>query len=78
MRLREAVGAQPFRPFTVSLADGRRLRVRSPEYVWIPPKAQRTFHVASVSGDEECVIDLLLVTSLAFGNGRTQKRNRSA
>jgi hypothetical protein len=67
-QLRKAAYATPFRPFTVCLADGRQVRVRSPEYIWIPPEAQRTFHVAS-SGEDYRVIDLLLVTSIDFVNG---------
>ncbi len=67
-QLRKAAKAEPFKAFTVSLADGRRFRVPHPEFLWIPPQASRTFFVA-VEGDGESVIDLLLVTSIDFGNG---------
>ena len=75
-QLREAVHARPFRPFTISLADGRRFRVRSPEYILLPPKAQRTFIVAE-SGEDYRIIDLLLVTSIDF-DGRTRSRSKKA
>ena len=56
-QLRSAAKAEPFKPFTVSLADGRRFFVPHPEFVWIPPEASRTFHVAG-KGEDESVIDL--------------------
>jgi hypothetical protein len=74
-RLREAAKAQPFRPFTISLADGRRLTVPHPEFVWVPPNASRTFYVAG-TGERESIVDLLLVTSIDFGNGKDVQRNR--
>ncbi len=67
-QLRQAVSGPAFRPFSVSLADGRRFFVPHPEFVWIPPEASRTFHVAG-KGDFYSVVDLLLVTSIDFGNG---------
>jgi len=77
-QLRNAVRQQPFRPFTVSLADGRRLRVKSPEYLWIPPKAQRTFHIAGDAPEDEYIVDLLLVTSIDFAkqNGKPRPRRK--
>lgn len=75
-RLREVVHARPFKPFTVWLADGRSVRVRSPENIYITPQAQRTFIVAE-SGEEYRIIDLLTVTSIDFirPNGRKTRRN---
>ena len=75
-QLRKAVNARPFRPFTISLADGRAFRVRSPEYIFLPPKAQRTFIVAE-SAEDYNIIDLLLVTSIDF-NGRRRSRSKKA
>lgn len=75
-KLREAVRSQPFRPFTVCLADGQRFLVRSPEYIWVPPETQRTFYV-NESGERDRVIDLLLVTALDFVNGAPKRRRRS-
>lgn len=72
-RLREVTRAQPFRPFDLSLTDGRSIRVRSPENIFIPPQAQRTFIVAE-SGEEYRIIDLLHVSSIDFVNGRRRMR----
>ncbi len=67
-QLRMVVKAEPFKPFTVSLADGRRFLVPHPKFVWVPPKASRTFNIAG-EGEDQSIIDLLLVTSIDFGNG---------
>ena len=72
-QIRKATRAQPFRPFTVCLADGRQMRVRHPECIMIPPEASRTFIVAQ-EGEDYTIIDLLLVTSLDFKNGKTARR----
>ena len=72
-RLRDVVHAKPFRAFTVWLADGRGLRVRSVENIMIPPQAQRTFVVAE-SGEEYRIIDLLTVTSIDFITPRPRPR----
>ena len=74
-QLRKAAKAEPFKPFTVSLADGRRFFVPHPEFVWVPPQASRTFNVAG-EGDDQSIIDLLLVTSIDFGNGAVGRRKR--
>lgn len=74
-RLRKAARAEPFRPFVVSLADGRRFRVRHPECILITPKASPTFVVAE-KGEDYSIIDLLLVTSLDYTNGQTTSHRR--
>jgi len=74
-KLREVARAEPFRAFTISLADGRRFRVRHPEFIWIPPEASRTFYIAG-DGDSESIVDLLLVTSIDFGNGSNGRKRR--
>lgn len=73
-QLREARQAQPFRPFTVCLADGRKIPVPHPEFLLALPGASRTFVVATTSETYK-IIDLLLVTSLDFdGDGETRHR----
>ena len=72
-QLRKIHESRPFRPFAVHLADRRKIRVPRPEFLWIPPRNQRTFVVSDVRGLVE-VIDLLLVTSLKETNGRVPRR----
>ena len=73
-RVRQVARATPFKPFTLSLTDGRRFRVRSPEFIMITPEASRTVVVAE-SGEDYSIVDLLLVTSLDFGKTRSARRN---
>ncbi len=75
-QLRRAIKVDKFAPFTISLADGRRFFVPHPEFVWIPPEASRTFHVAG-KGEDYSVVDLLLVTTIGFGNGAAPPRRRN-
>lgn len=74
-QLRRAIRAQPFRPFMISLADGRRFRVRHPDFVLIGPEAGRTFVVVE-KGEDYSVLDVFLVTSIDFSNGRPVARPR--
>ena len=62
--------AQPFRPFTVHLADGREVAVEHPEFLARTP-AGRTIIVTQADESFE-VIDLLLVTSLSVRNGQAR------
>jgi hypothetical protein len=74
-RLRQVVHAEPFRPFTICLTDGRQFRVRHPECMLIPPEAARTFVVAE-SGEDYRIIDLLLVSSIDFVDGKARRPGR--
>lgn len=74
-QIRKAIKAQPFRPFTVSLGDGRQFHVPHPEFVWVPPEATRTLGIAG-DGEDYSIIDLLLITSLDFGNGARPHKPR--
>jgi hypothetical protein len=75
-QLRQAHQAQPFHPFRIYLADGRELDAPHPEFMYIPPRNQRTFTFTHSNGLMEW-IDLLLVTSIEQLNG-TGRRRRSA
>ena len=67
--------AQPFKPFTLHLADGTRHRVPHPEMIWRAPGG-RTI-VVSLGGEKMAIIDLLLVTKITHGNG-VRRRKREA
>ena len=62
--LRKACKAQPFRPFTMFIADGRQVFAHNPEYVIVPPVGRTTF-VYQKDGTLD-IIDLLLVTDHQF------------
>ncbi len=74
-QLRKAQRAEPFRPFTISLADGRAFTVAHPEFIMIPPTATRTFVVAQPSEDYS-IVDLQLVTTLDFKGVKSRNGRR--
>jgi hypothetical protein len=60
--LHEVIHAEPFRPFTLCLADGSKVHVPHPEWIAHPAKAR----TAVVMGEDESVriIDVALVLEL--------------
>ncbi|RJP32083.1 MAG: hypothetical protein C4547_14555 [Phycisphaerales bacterium] len=74
-QLREVLGARPFRPFTMQLADGSKVHVPHSEFMLPHPKGGRTVAVA-MSGDAFKIVDLLLVTAIEVGNGRPARRGK--
>ena len=76
-RFREVVNKRPFQPFTIHTADGEKVLVKSPEFVWLPPNSRTLYVVRGKGVDDDRVehIDLLLVTKLSTGaNGRGGRR----
>lgn len=71
--LRNTLRAQPFRPFTLDMGDGRSWRVEHPDFVWIPPEGSRTV-IVSAGGDDFEIVDMLLVTSFEVSNGPRRRR----
>jgi hypothetical protein len=66
--------AQPFKPFTIHLADGTEHQVAHPEMIWRNPSGRTV--VVSLGGEKMAIIDLLLVTKITHGNGARQRRRR--
>jgi hypothetical protein len=66
--------AQPFKPFTLYLADGTKHTVNHPELIWRNPSG-RTI-VISLGGDKLAIIDLLLVTRITHGNGARRRKRQ--
>lgn len=74
-KIREMYKAQPFRPFTIHLADGRQIPVLSQEFIMTVPEG-RTIVVAQPDGTLN-ILDLLLVTDLEIkpaDNGARKRR----
>lgn len=61
--IRNAQRAQPFQPFILNLADGRRFVIPHPEFILISHN-NRTVIVDDLDGNIE-MIDAMLVTSLS-------------
>jgi len=69
-KIKEAIRAQPFRPFFVNLTDGRSFAVQHPDFIAVTGTG-RTIVIADAHSDGTELIDLLLVTSLTFaGDGQ--------
>lgn len=63
-KLRELMDADPFRPFTVNLADGRRFEVRSPDMIWMPAEGRGGLHFFVPESDRIVSVNLMLVTAV--------------
>lgn len=66
--------AQPFRPFTLHLADGSSVPVRHPEFMY-RTQGGRTI-IVNPRGEETIIIDLLLVTKITIKKGKSGKNGR--
>ncbi len=77
-RLQDLYRAKPFRPFTLHLADGRNVMVKSPESMAFSPTG-RTISVHEPD-DSLRMIDLLLVTEaiVSSKNGASGRKRRSS
>lgn len=71
--LREAVKRQPFKPFTIRLADGRAMRVPHPEFLAIGPNVV----ILVTENDSWLEIDPFLVVSLDYGASRGHKSGKT-
>lgn len=73
-QLRELHQARPFVPFTLHLADGRKIRVKSPEFLAQSPGG-RVIYVAT-SDNALDRVDLLLVVSIETDEGKRRNGRR--
>ena len=76
-QLRKSYSKEPFEPFDIYLADGRVISVPHREFIYVPPKTDRTFAVADNHGVIE-TFDLLMVVSLKPMNGKSGGGRRKA
>lgn len=73
-QLRNFYEAQPFQPFTMHLADGREILVRSREFMASAPSGRTV--IVCQPDDSWSVVDLLLVTDLEARPVRNGARRR--
>lgn len=59
---------QPFRPFTIRMADGRSFPVTHPDFVAQSPSGRTV--IVFQQDESYSVLDLLLMTELQIGNGQ--------
>ena len=64
-KLRAAVQAVPFRPFTLHMADGRSFEIRHPDFLLIGPDGRTAFAFSGSEG-EFSILDVMLMTEIRF------------
>lgn len=67
----------PFKAFTLHIADGRHLRVTNPHLVAFVGGG-RTVFVANANNDGYNFVDLLMITGVEVTNGHAPKRRRKS
>jgi hypothetical protein len=69
-QFRETLHQQPFRPFTIRMADGRAFTVAHPDFIAQSPSGRTV--IVFQSGEGYSVLDLLLMSELEVhaANGR--------
>ena len=70
--IRQHLAMQPFRPLDLNLADGRKLSVLHPEFIYVPPKNERTVFVTHEDGEVE-IVDALMIVSLLPRSSRARR-----
>lgn len=60
--IRSALKAQPFRPFTIHVAEQRAFPVPHPEYAFVEPKGR--FVIVAYDDGGFDVLDMLLITGI--------------
>jgi hypothetical protein len=76
-QLRSTQLAQPFEPFTLHLADGRKYRINHPDFISSHPQGRTIIvYKPSLNGDLE-ILDLLLVVGIEVHKSRPRTRRRA-
>jgi hypothetical protein len=63
--LRKCIVASPFIPFTLNIADGRRVPVIGRDFILVPPEKGRTVLVYQRNGEFD-MLDAMLITGVSF------------
>jgi hypothetical protein len=63
--LKKCIVASPFRPFTLNIADGRRIPVIGRDFILIAPTKGRTVLVFQRNDDFD-ILDTMLITGASF------------
>lgn len=69
-QIKSTLRAQPFRPFTMRLVDGRRYFVPHPEFLYIPPALRQTVLFSDEEQQAVTILDALMIASIEFGDVR--------
>ena len=63
--LRKCVVASPFVPFTLNIADGRRIPVIGRDFILVPPERGRIVLVYQRNGEFD-ILDAMLIAGVSF------------
>lgn len=74
-QLRKVHNANPFRPFTLHLADGRSFLIPHRDFLSHSPVG-RTVIVYGEGNDDFNILDVLLVTEVEVHNGSSKPRRK--
>jgi hypothetical protein len=66
-QLTVTMNAQPFRPFTIHMGDGRSFLVRHPDFIARSPSGRTV--IVYTDDDSHSILDLLLMTELQVHSG---------
>ena len=70
--VREALHGEPFKPFNICLADGRRIPVRHPDFVAVGKR-----RIIVVQPDDSwSIVEPLLIVSLDYNGEHPAQTNR--
>jgi hypothetical protein len=61
-KIREVLNEDPFRPFSIRLADGRDIPIHHPDFVALEPSG--TELIAYLPDNSHKIVDFSLITSL--------------
>ncbi|MEX2170443.1 MAG: hypothetical protein WD851_14100 [Pirellulales bacterium] len=67
-QFRATLHQQPFRPFTIRMADGRVFEIAHRDFVALSPSGRTT--IVFQTDESYSVLDLLLMSELQVANGR--------
>ena len=65
-KVRELLKANPFHPFSVVLADGRRFEIASPDMAWIPSPGRGGLHFWVPKENRVVSVNSMLVASVEW------------
>ena len=68
--LRKCIIATSFIPFTLNIADGRRIPVIGRDFILVPPEKGRIVLVYQRGGDFD-ILDAMLITGVSFESTAT-------
>ena len=77
-QLRNTQRAQPFVPFTLHLADGRKYTINHPDFISSHPQGRTVIvYKPGTAGDFE-IVDLLLVVGIEVNHTKPRARRKRA